>query len=80
MNEKLTMAQKELLLWHWKLSIGMQRLQAMMRHRTFEDPFKRSQVHPPIIQAKFTSTSSCATPSFERPHGSKMPIINPHWM
>ncbi len=61
-NKNLTMAQKELLLWHWKLSIGMQRLQAMMRNCTFEDPFGRSQVHPPIIQAKFASTSSCAIP------------------
>jgi len=30
-NENLSMPQKELLLWHWKLGIGMQRLQAMMR-------------------------------------------------
>jgi hypothetical protein len=29
-NENLLMPQKELLLWHWKLGIGMQRLQAMM--------------------------------------------------
>ena len=34
-NENLSMPQKELLLWHWKLGIGMQRLQAMMRNRTF---------------------------------------------
>ncbi len=61
-NKNLTMAQKKLLLWHWKLGIGMQRLQAMMRSHTFEDPFGRSQVHPPIIQAKFASTSSCAIP------------------
>jgi len=31
-NENLSMPQKELLLWHWKLGIGMQRLQAMMRN------------------------------------------------
>jgi hypothetical protein len=61
-NKNLTMAQKELLLWHWKLGIGMQRLRAMMRNYTFKDPFGRSQVHPPIIQAKFASTSSCAIP------------------
>ncbi len=29
-NENMLMPQKELLLWHWKLGIGMQRLQAMM--------------------------------------------------
>jgi hypothetical protein len=56
------MPQKELLLWHWKLGIGMQRLQAMMRAQTFEDPFGRSQSHPPIIKTKFASTSSCAIP------------------
>ncbi len=61
-NKNLTMAQKELLLWHWKLGIGMQRLQVMTCNHTFEDPFGRSQVHPPIIQAKFASTSSCAIP------------------
>jgi hypothetical protein len=61
-NENLLMPQKELLLWHWKLGIGMQRLQAMMRNRIFEDPFGRSQCHPPIIKTKFASTSSCAIP------------------
>jgi hypothetical protein len=61
-NENLTMAQKELLLWHWRLGVGMQRIQAMMRNRTFVDPYGRSQVHPPIIKAKFASTSSCLVP------------------
>jgi hypothetical protein len=31
-NKNLSMLQKELLLWHWKLGIGMQRLQAMMQN------------------------------------------------
>ena len=61
-NENLSMPQKELLLWHWKLGIGMQRLQAMMQNRIFEDPFGRLQCHPPIIKTKFASTSSCAIP------------------
>ena len=61
-NENLTMAQKELLLWHWRLGVGMQRIQSMMRNRTFVDPYGRSQVHPPIIKAKFASTSSCLIP------------------
>ena len=61
-NENLLMPQKELLLWHWKLGIGMQRVQTMMRKRTFEDPFGRTQVHPPIIKTKFASTASCAIP------------------
>jgi hypothetical protein len=57
-NENLSMPQKELLLWHWKLGIGMQRVQTMMRKRTFEDPFGRVQVHPPIIKTRFASTAS----------------------
>ena len=61
-NENLSMPQKELLLWHWKLGIGMQRVQSMMRKRTFEDPFGRMQVHPPIIKTKFASTASCTIP------------------
>ena len=61
-NENLLMAQKESLLWHWKLGIGMQRLQAMMQNRTFKDSLGRLQYHPPIIKAKFASTSSCAIP------------------
>ncbi len=61
-NENLSMPQKELLLWHWKLGIGMQRVQTMMRKRTFEDPFGRIQVHPPIIKTRFASTASCAIP------------------
>ena len=61
-NENLSMAQKELLLWHWSLGIGMQRIQKMMRNRTFEDPIGRMQVHPPIIQSKFASTASCRIP------------------
>jgi len=61
-NENLSNAQKELLLWHWRLGVGMQHIQAMMRNRTFGDPFGRSHVHPPIIKAKFASTSSCTIP------------------
>ncbi len=61
-NKNLSMPQKELLLWHWKLGIGMQCVQSMMRNRTFKDLFGRTQVHPPIIKSKFASTDSCMIP------------------
>ena len=61
-NENLTAAQRELLLWHWKLGIGMQRIQAMMRDQIFQDELGRTQCHPPIIKAKSPSTSSCQIP------------------
>ncbi len=61
-NKNLSMPQKELLLWNWKLGIGMQRLQAMMQNQSFKDPFGRLHCHPPIIKTKFASTSSCVIP------------------
>ena len=36
-NENLTSLQRELLLWHWKLSINMYWVQELMRERSFED-------------------------------------------
>ncbi len=42
-------------------------LQAMMCNGTFEDPFGRSRIHSPIIQAKFASTSSCAISRWANP-------------
>jgi hypothetical protein len=42
-NENLTVAQRELLLWHWKLRIGMQQIQAMMHDQLFEDHLGRNQ-------------------------------------
>jgi hypothetical protein len=61
-NANLTNPQKELLLWHWKLGIGMQRIQELMRERTYEEPLGQRTVLPPIIKAKFPSARNCAIP------------------
>ena len=37
-NEHLTSAQKELLLWHWRLGVSMHRVQELMREIPMEDP------------------------------------------
>jgi hypothetical protein len=37
-NSNLSSAQKELLLWHWKLGISMQRIQELMRVVEVEEP------------------------------------------
>ncbi len=34
-NENISAAQKELLKWHWKVGVGMYRIQEMMRKRHF---------------------------------------------
>jgi hypothetical protein len=61
-NENLTAPQRELLLWHWRLGIGMQRIQSMMREQHYEDHLGRTECHPPIIKTKYASTSSCKIP------------------
>ena len=57
-NENLTAPQRELLLWHWKIGIGMQRNQSMMQEQHYEDHLGRTKCHPPIIKSKYASTSS----------------------
>jgi hypothetical protein len=61
-NSNLTNPQKELLLWHWKLGIGMQQIQELMRDRTYEEPLDQRTVLPPIIKAKFPSACNCVIP------------------
>ena len=61
-NENLTAPQRELLLWHWKLGIGMQCIQSMMRDQHYEDHLGRTKSHPPIIKPKYASTFSCKIP------------------
>jgi hypothetical protein len=41
-NENISAAQKELLKWHWKLGIGMYRIQEMMRKCHYVDPDGRT--------------------------------------
>ena len=61
-NENISPAQKELLKWHWKLGIGMYRIQEMMRERHYEDPDGRTTILPAIIQPKNPSARNCIVP------------------
>ena len=54
-NENISAAQTELLKWHWKLGIGIYRIQEMMRERHYEDPDGRTTILPAIIQPKNSS-------------------------
>ncbi len=51
-NENISAAQKELLKRHWKLGIGMYRIQEMMRKRHYEDLDGRTTILPAIIRPK----------------------------
>ena len=61
-NENIAAAQKELLKWHWKLGIGMFRIQEMMCERHYEDPDGRTTILPAIIQPKNASARNCIVP------------------
>ena len=64
-NVNLTAAQKELLLWHWKLGISMRRIQELMQPQQYEEPSGSSGVMEPVITPHISATSSCAIPVCE---------------
>ncbi len=61
-NENISAAQKELLKWHWKLGIGMYRIQEMMCEGHYEDPDGRTTILPAIIQPKNSLARTCIVP------------------
>ena len=61
-NENLTQAQKELLLWHWKLGISMHRIQELMRGHQSKDKNGKHTWMPAVIHPKFSSASTCPVP------------------
>ena len=61
-NTNLTNAQKELLLWHWKWGISMERIQELMRPQSSKDQDGKISLRPSVIKPKFPSASSCAMP------------------
>jgi len=58
-NKNISAAQTELLKWHWKLGIGIHRIQEMMREQHYEDPDGRTTILPAIIQPKNSSAKNC---------------------
>jgi hypothetical protein len=61
-NANLLGPQKELLNWHWKLGIGMQCIQEMMRENKAIDSNGREHILPPVISPTFASTPNCPIP------------------
>jgi hypothetical protein len=61
-NINLSGPQKELLTWHWKLGVGMQRIQEMMREIKAVDDNGIETILPPVISPKFASTPCCPVP------------------
>ena len=61
-NTNLTRAQKELLLWHWRLGISMHRVQELMRGHQAKEPHGKHTWMPPVIKPKFAATTTCPIP------------------
>jgi hypothetical protein len=61
-NTNLSSAQKELLLWHWKLGISMQRIQELMRVVKVEEPDGRLSVMDRVICPKIRAAANCPIP------------------
>ena len=61
-NVNLTSAQKELLLWHWKLGISMQRIQELMRVVEVHELDGAISTMDRVICPKIRSASTCPIP------------------
>ena len=63
-NQNLTAAQKELLIWHWKLGhIGFQWLRGMIASPQQQAPLDQNELKKPVfIQAKHVGTKTCTSP------------------
>jgi hypothetical protein len=60
-NESISAAQKELLKWHWKLGIGMYRIQEMMRKCHYVDPDGRTSSSNNSAEEFFSLELDCPT-------------------
>ncbi len=61
-NQNLSTAQKELLLWHWKLGISMQQIQELMRVVEVKEPDGAVSTMPRVITPKIKSAAYCPIP------------------
>ena len=61
-NNNLSSAQKELLLWHWKLGISMQRIQELMRVVEISEENGATSTMDRVIIPKIKATATCPIP------------------
>ena len=64
-NENISGAQKELLLWHWKWGFSMRRIHQMMKPQKIEEPDGSISVMAPVIYSKLPTAATCAIPACE---------------
>ena len=64
-NHNLSNAHKELLLWHWKWGISMNRTQEMMKPQQVVEPDGTRYVMDPVISPKLATAATCALQACE---------------
>ena len=64
-NETLSLAQKELLLWHLKLGTNMQHIQELMRVSEMKDPNGAITTMNRVIKPKLNGAANCPAPQCE---------------
>ena len=79
-NQNLSSAQKELLLWHWKLGISMHHIQELMRVSEMKEPNGAISVKDRIIVPKLSSAATCDIPvcqscELSRAKQRKAPVV-----
>ena len=61
-NKNLTSAEKELLLWHWKMGIGMQRVQKLMQCVEVRELNGSVTIMDQVITPHIKSAATCLIP------------------
>ena len=79
-NQNLSSAQKELLLWHWKLGISMQHIQELMKVAEMKEPNGAVSVKDRVIVPKLSSAATCDIPvcqscELSRAKQRKAPVV-----
>ena len=57
-NENISGAQREILLWNWKWGVSMRRIQQMMKPQQIEEPDGSRSVMAPVISPKLPAADT----------------------
>ena len=76
-NISLSNAQKELLLWHWKLGVSMDRIQELMKPHPMEDPAGVTTTAEQVIKPRLETAATCEHPICQSCQLSRARMRNP---
>ena len=77
-NPNLSPAQKELLLWHYKLGCSMKKIQYLMTGHSRKLAGGKSAYYPPVIAPKWESARNCPIPVCATNEVARAQVRKPH--